>query len=398
LNVLIIGQYFPPDLGGAATRAYNIAKGLSLNECKVTVVTAFPHYPDGKVPKEYKNKFFKVDSLGKIKVIRTFILPLESKGLFKRLMLFVSFAVSSLFVLPLVGANPSILVLLPSLFYGMVKRKPVVSNVDDLMLEDLYDLNLLRKGSVFSKIAEHFTTALFSKVEAATPISPGYVNTLTGYGVDKSKIQVIIGGVDLNIFKPKFKRDPGGKFSVLYSGAFSRLYNFEQIFKAAKIVEQLDDGIEFVVQGKGELLSSMLSKVNELKVKNVRIIDKTLNREDVAKLLGQADALILPLMDLKKPYRGISSKLYEYQAVGKPIICCCRGLPGDYIKTTRSGLVVNPGEYSVLAKAVLELKSNADSAREMGENGRKYVESEASIEAVGLKIKKIFERITEAKD
>ena len=77
LDVLIIAQYFPPDLGGAATRAYNVAKGLVLNGCRVTVITAFPHYPDGKIPKDYRWKPFKVEWLGELRVIRTFILPLQ---------------------------------------------------------------------------------------------------------------------------------------------------------------------------------------------------------------------------------------------------------------------------------------------------------------------------------
>ena len=56
LKVLIIAQYFPPDMGGGATRAYNVAKGLKLNGCEVTVVTAFPHYPSGNVPERYRWK------------------------------------------------------------------------------------------------------------------------------------------------------------------------------------------------------------------------------------------------------------------------------------------------------------------------------------------------------
>jgi glycosyltransferase involved in cell wall biosynthesis len=90
----------------------------------------------------------------------------------------------------------------------------------------------------------------------------------------------------------------------------------------------------------------------------------------------------------------MSSKLYEYQAVGKPIICCSRGLPSTYVEETCSGLVVNPGDSEALAKAVLELKQNPSISQAMGENGRKYVETEASIEAVGLKMKKIFQKIT----
>ena len=103
MNVLIIGQYFPPDLGGAATRAYNVAKGLSMNGCKVTVITAFPHYPTGRIQKSFRYRPFKVEWFGNIKIVRTFILPLISKGLFRRVLLFGSFAVSSLFAVQFVG-------------------------------------------------------------------------------------------------------------------------------------------------------------------------------------------------------------------------------------------------------------------------------------------------------
>lgn len=137
----------------------------------------------------------------------------------------------------------------------------------------------------------------------------------------------------------------------------------------------------------------MRSKVKELGVKNVRILDKLLSRQEVGKLLGQADALILPLVEFKKPYRGMSSKLYEYQAVGKPIICCSRGLPKDYVQATGSGIVVYPSDYKGLANAVIELKKNPCLACEMGANGRRFVESEASIEAIGSRMEEIFNSI-----
>jgi colanic acid biosynthesis glycosyl transferase WcaI len=397
LNVLIVGEYFQPDMGGAATRSSNVAKGLILNGCNVTIVTAFPHYPTGKISQEYKYKPLKVEYAGKLKVIRTFVLPLESNGLFNRLLVFCSFIVSSLFALSLVGkidvvwaANPDVVVLVPAIVYGGVKRKPIVSNVDDLIIEDLYDLNLVIRGSPISKLAEFFARVLFAKVKAATPISPGYIATIAKYGVDPRNIQVVRGGVDLGVFKSKPKSEVEGKFMVLYSGSFSIAYDFEQIFKAAKIIERLDPDVMFVIQGKGELLGSMRSRVNELKSRNVQIVDKLLSRESVGEFLSQADLLILPLADFKTPYRGMSSKLYEYQAVGKPILCCSNGLPKAYVEETNSGLAVNPGDYEALVQAVIKLKQNPDLARVMGGNGRKYVEDHASLEAIGAEMKLMF--------
>ena len=397
MNVLIIGEYFPPDIGGAATRASNVAKGLTLNGCNVTVVTAFPHYPTGKIPKEYRNKLLSVEYVGKSKVIRTFIFPLESKGLFMRLLVFWSFIVSSLFALPFVGkidvvwaANPDVFVLIPANLYGSIKRKPVVSNVDDLIIEDLYDLNLVQRNSFISNLAELFARIAFLKVKAATPISPGYTATIAKYGVDEKMIQVIRGGVDLDVFKPRTKQKDNHKFVITYSGGFSIAYDFEQVFQAAKILGKKDCDVEFVLQGKGELLSSMRDRAKMLNLKNVQIIDVLLSREKVVQFLGQADVLILPLADFKTPYRGMSSKLYEYQAVGKPIICCGNGIPPAYVKETESGLALLPGDYEGLVKAIIFLKQNPDLALKMGESGRRFVELNASINTVGFGLKKIF--------
>jgi len=88
-----------------------------------------------------------------------------------------------------------------------------------------------------------------------------------------------------------------------------------------------------------------------------------------------------------------ASKLYEYQAVGKPIICCADGQPAEYVKETGSGVVVKPRDYEALAKAVIWLKENPKLALEMGENGRRYVEKEASIEAIGSKMKQTLQTL-----
>jgi len=395
LNVLVVAQYFPPDIGGAATRAYNLAKGLSLNGCSVAVIAGFPHYPHGNIPAEYRWKPFKVEWMGNMRVIRTFMPPIKSVGFFRRLVLMGVFAVSALFALPFVGKVDAVWASswVPGYVYSKAKRCPLALNVDDLTLEDLVDLELLDENAFVLRIAKRVYRHFLCKGDVVTPISLGYFEILEKtYLVQPSRIHLVRGGVDLSVFKPNVsKREPEKKFVVLYSGGFSVAYDFDAVFKAAKIVEAIDDDVEFVVQGAGELLSSMRSSVSKLNVKNVKIVNKILSRADVAELLSQADVLILSLVEFDKPYRGMSSKLYEYQAVGKPIISCSRGLPSVYVKETNSGLVVYPGDAEALAKAVLELKENPAVARVMGESGRKYVENEASIEAVGLRMKKIFE-------
>ena len=281
---------------------------------------------------------------------------------------------------------------IPGIIYGRIKRIPVGLNVDDLTLEDLHGLKMLREKSLTSRIAELIYRVFYRMGDVVTPISQGYVDTIhEKYGVEKKRIWVVPGGVDIKIFKPRKSGSPNGQFKAIYSGSFSVAYDFEQILRAAKVLESKRCPVEFMIQGKGELSAQIGSEIERLKLSNVKLVNVLLSRDEVAEFLSQADVLTLPLANFGKPYRGMSSKLYEYQAVGKPIICCANGSPADYVRGTCSGLVVHPGDWRSLADAIVYLRENPEKAEEMGRRGRDFVETHLSIEAVGLQFKNILE-------
>jgi colanic acid biosynthesis glycosyl transferase WcaI len=314
------------------------------------------------------------------------------------MILFASFIISSIFPILLVrkvnavfASNPQVLVIFPALIYKICYRCPIVLNVDDLWPEDPIDLGLI-KSNILKKVGKLIAKIAYSMADAITPISPGYVKVICGrYNVSPSKVYVVRAGVDLNKFKVYAKANRK-VFKVLYSGAFSVAYDFDQVLLAAKLLENVKD-VEFILQGEGELATYLKARVRELKLRNVKILDKILSRDEVAKLLSKADALILPLRDFGRPYLGISSKLYEYQAIGKPIICCADGQPAEYMKETNSGIVVKPGDNKSLARAVLYLKENKAIAEKLGASGREFVVSNVSIEKIGSKIMMVFDKV-----
>jgi glycosyltransferase involved in cell wall biosynthesis len=402
MRVLIIAQYFPPDMGGGATRAYNVAKGLLKAGCAVTVVSAFPHYPTGHVPKEYRWKPLSIEYQGRLRIIRTFVPPLASEGFVKRVLLFASFVISSLFALPFVGkvdvvwaANPNVISFYPSFAYRIVRRCQLVQNVDDLWPEALYDLGVSRRSFV-GRLGELMARIAYSLASAVTPISPAYVNVLTGkYEVEPTKVYVVPAGVDLDKFSfgERSISERDRRFTILYIGAFSPAYDFDQVFKAAKVLASFP-GVKFVIQGGGELGDGLKSKAKQNGLGNVQVIDKIVSREEVAKKLNDADALLLPLNGEGSIEMGISSKLYEYQAAGKPIICCSSGEPGLYVSETESGFVVKPGDHEALANSILYLRENQGFAEKLGTSGRRYVENNLSVEKIGLKMRDLFEALT----
>lgn len=398
MNVLVIAQLFPPDMGGGSTRAYNAVKSLARLGHKVTVITAFPHYPTGKIAKRYRRRLVCVENFGNFLTIRTWVPPLASRGLGKRLGLFISFIISSLFALPFTehvdviwAANPNILSVYPSLIYSLLKKCPVVQNVDDLWPDELYNAGMLN-SYVSRKIANFVSGFAYMASAAVTPISPAYVDVIVSkYKVDPKKVHVVPAGVDLDNFKAFFPRkqtNRGDMFNVLYIGALALGYDFGCVLAAASHLS-FEKRIKFIIQGEGELGDYLRFKVKEMNLQNVDVILRVVSRKEVAEILIRADVLLLPLQGLN--YTGISSKIYEYQASGRPIVCCSSGQPARYILQTGSGIVVNPGNSNDLAKAIISLFNHRELGEKLGRAGRLYVEENLSCEKIGLKMEQVFE-------
>lgn len=398
-HILVIAELFPPDVGGGASRASNVVKGLSMQGYKITVVSAFPHYPLGHIPREYRGRLISVESEPSCRLIRVWVPSLPSRGFANRILLFISFCFTSLLAYLyskeidcVWAANPNIISFFPAMIFGFFRRCPVVLNVDDLWPEAPAQLGMMR-STLFFNIAELIAGFTYRRADAITPISPGYVDVISRkYHADSGKVHVVPGGVDLNTFTTERKTGEDSFFRVLYIGSFSKAYDFDCVLRAAERLQDYED-IRFVLQGAGEMSDFLQSRVGEMGLGNVEVVMKVVSREEVAETLQEADVLLLPLKNLSSVQMGISSKLYEYQAAGKPIICCSSGMHGRYLSESSSGIVIKPGDFEALAKAVLYLMENRDVAERLGASGRRFVENNLSIEKIGLKMKEILELV-----
>jgi glycosyltransferase involved in cell wall biosynthesis len=398
LNVLVLAQYFPPDMGGGSTRASNVVKGLLSRGCEVKVVAAFPHYPHGNVPIKYRGKPVVSERFDNAKVLRVWIPSLPHSSVVNRVVLHLCFVFSSLFALPFVGgvdvvwvANPNLFCFYSAVVYGFVKRKPIVRNVDDLWPEVFYELGLVRSGLVRRFL--NFLAWLSYVVPAAiTPISHGYKRRIVEkYGIRAEKVHVVEVGVDrvepLNLNEGK-----KGRFVVMYSGVLGLGYDFDVILEAARILRENGD-VVFVIRGVGELAPWLRNRVSELDLRNVVLDTSFLPKEKLSALLGSADVFVLPMASMSFVEEGLPTKVFEYQAYGKPIICVSDGEPARYIEVTNSGLVVKPKDAYGFAEAVVELYKDKKLATELGSNGWRHVSENLKAERIGRRMYEVFASI-----
>lgn len=398
MNVLIIAQYFQPDMGGASTRASNVAKGLSREGCSVTVVAAFPHYPLGNVPLHYRHRALIREKMGDINVLRVWIPALPHNSMVNRILLHMSFVVSSLFALPFVGktnviwaANPNLFCFFPTVAYSFVKRTLIVRNVDDLWPEVFYEMGLVRSG--FIRFLLNLLAFLTYAASAAiTPISPGYGHhIIERYHIDSKKIHVVEVGIEL-FRQPLSNEGKKTQFLTMYSGVLGVGYDFITLVKAASVLADREEFV-FVVRGIGECEAELKRLIRELGLRNVILKSDFLSESRLRALLQSADAFVLPMNSRPLVDEGLPAKVFEYQAYGKPIICSSNGQAGRYLLETKSGIVVKTGDYGSLAKSIVYLKENPTIAKKMGQSGRRYVEDNLSVEKIGIKMKKVFEDV-----
>ena len=96
LRVVLLTEYFPPEIGAGSTRAYELTRRWAQQGAEVTVLTGFPDYPDGIIPEAYRGHFLLKERTDAVNVVRTYIYATPNKGFFKRSISYVSFMFSSI--------------------------------------------------------------------------------------------------------------------------------------------------------------------------------------------------------------------------------------------------------------------------------------------------------------
>jgi colanic acid biosynthesis glycosyl transferase WcaI len=405
LNICILSYFFSPIYTGNGTRyPLILAESLAKRGHKVKVVTVFPQNLDGKFSARYRDKFFTREHANGIEVFRVLVPSFQHFGFIKRLILYISFMFSSILGVIFVGKTDVILgtspeppfLIVPGLIYSRFKKAPYVLTLGDLWPDTLFDLELL-KSSLLKKTVTFVSLLSYKIANHIFVITSSIKKGIVNYGIAAEKITVVELGVDTNFFQPhkkNMKLENGlfiNKFIVMYSGIFGPTYDFDTLLEAAKLLEPFRD-IMFVIRGHGECEKSIRNKILELSLSNVQLLGPVSDAKKVIEYLNLADLFLVPMKNIKVAETAHPSKVFEFLACQKPVICCAKGELAKLVDNSRCGFAVEPENPKILAEAIIELYRNNKERIAMGERGRDYVAHNFSYEYVGRKIEDIFER------
>ncbi|TNF00574.1 MAG: glycosyltransferase WbuB, partial [Bacteroidetes bacterium] len=118
MKILILTQYYPPEVGAPQNRLHELAIRLKAKGLEIEVLTALPNYPSMEIHKEYRNGKNREEVIDGIKVYRAGIFVSKSKGIIKRLLNYFSFVWTSYWRGRKLGKYDFLLVESPPLFLG----------------------------------------------------------------------------------------------------------------------------------------------------------------------------------------------------------------------------------------------------------------------------------------
>lgn len=387
MKILILTQYFPPEVGAPQNRLFELAVRLKQKGADITVLTAMPNYPQMEIHKEYNGKFYQYEDMNEMHVHRSWIYVTKSKGIFKRLLNYFSFVKTSFWVgLFKLGTFDYILCESPPLFLGItayalkkIKGAKLIFNVSDLWPESAEKLGLVT-NKFFLRSATRLEEFLYKKSDLISGQTQGIVKNISARFPNK-KVYWLPNGVDLNYYKAETVKTNWRKennfseddFLLLYAGIIGHAQGLEVLIHAAdKLKEYLK--IKFIVVGSGPEKDKLLKLKESLKTKNVLFFDAVTKKEMPA-IVSASDVAVIPLKRLNLFKGAIPSKIFENLAMKNPILLGVEGEAKElFIDQGNCGLAFIPEDAVDLANKTLELFNNRTTLKQLGENGYTYVE------------------------
>jgi len=405
LKMLIISHGFPPDMGGASNRAWNIANALKSRGHDVLVLTAFPYYPHGRISSGHGFRLFRKERMEGMDVLRVWVPKLRTVGLLNRLLIYLGFTLSyCLTLLAAVRARLHILYYvspyslsffsLPACLFGRMKAELVLLDLADLWPEVIVEVGGIR-SPMLEKLLVTMARINSRLCDFITPITSSMKERTVQLELPRRKIEVVELAVDTAFFRPRDKLDISdkrfeGKFIAEYSGILSPKYDFQSLLEAAKIIGEKTDRVLFLIRGDGEYRDYIVESAEG--IANVLVLTEIETLKRVVDYLNLADVLLCPFKDFREGSAIVPSKVIEYFAVAKPVICSARGETEQVITSSGSGIVVPPSDPRALAEAVLKVYSDRRSSRKMGENARRLAETCFSLGNIAIKIENLYKR------
>ena len=353
-EILIITSYYPPEIGAASNRIFQLANGLKNHNFKVSVLTPLPNYPTGKIFNDYKGKVKSSSVENDITIHRLWIFATNSKNKFKRLIAMLSYSFSLMWFflwnkipITIIVQSPPLIVAFTNMFFLNSKKRKLILNVSDLWPIAGAELGVFKK-SLGYKVLEKIEQFNYKKADLILGQSEEILSHINSLFPSK---ETFLYRNYPDFEPPEIKHSSSNEKTtkIVYAGLLGVAQG------VYKLCEELNyHNIEFHIYGSGseqKKIKEFISNHKELPI----IYHGEIAREMLHKEIIKYDVAIIPL--LNRIYGSVPSKIFEYARLGLPIIYFGGGEGEEIVEGLELGWVAESGNYDQLNKVISKIQT-----------------------------------------
>lgn len=247
------------------------------------------------------------------------------------------------------------------------KEKPVLRFIDVCPYQTFErtmkgDEKNLKKSLLFKSYLNSFRKSSF-----IITVSPQLKQLLVDYEISEKKIAWLTFGVDLKRFSKKSISEKSEDFILISTVQFLPNRGSNLILSSMKKLSELNKEIKFKSIGNDEsqlqMWNSIIKKMN---LENHVILEGVVDNKKIPDELSKSKIGISILEKNKYYSRSPPQKIFEYMAMGLPIVANKIATHTDYIKDGYNGFIIDSEEEFL--EAVLKLKNNKKLYKTMSKN------------------------------
>jgi len=343
MRVLVISQYYQPDITAAANRISETVSILAELENRVTVITTMPHKSDVSFSEE--------DDQG-IPIIRIDISASHDRaGIIGLLAQYFTFSLRATYALfrnyrkvqPEVIwiSSPPLPITIASILAKIFLKVPVVLDVRDIWPESAVNIGKIRHGSLFEKLGLWLEVLAYRYADAITCVS----TPMADYLRSKTSTPVTV------IYNSILEADVPGitnecdTSALCYAGNLGHAQDIELVVEAFAgfIKKTPKSDAKLWLVGDGVLRDDITALVNRLKITDRVTFFGAVPKHKAQEIMLRAGCLLLPLKDRPAFRITVPSKVFDYMATGRPIITNISGEGVDLINKGCGNFIATPG-------------------------------------------------------
>jgi glycosyltransferase involved in cell wall biosynthesis len=401
LRLTIVSQYYPPEVTAAAMRVSAFASGLAQLGHEIEVICEVPNHPSGIVDEGFRGKRVVVRELDGVQVRHIWVRASERKTVSSRVLNYGSFlahATTQGSSRPrpdvILASSPPLPGAMAARSIAARHRSPWVMDVRDLWPEAAVALGELKPGRVVSAL-ERVEARLYRSADAIVTVTEPFRQQIAATVDDPEKLTVIANGTTREWMKAGEQEPdregvglPMDKFVWTYAGNLGLAQGLESAVDAAAI---LGEGFHLELVGDGARAPDLRERA-EASGADVSFRG-LVEPAEAARLVRASDALLVSLADRPELAKFVPSKLFDYCAVGRPLIVAAAGEPQRLAVEAGAAIGTVPGDSAELADAVRALRDHPSRAETMSAAARKFAGAHLREDQIGKLERLLLETI-----